>query len=152
MDILSIKRIHLGIPSLENRITPENHHASSTSSFLSHNRHETPPRYVPPIHPKPKKRVYCKKEHSSNECTTIKDCSKRWAIVKEQKLCFNCLGQHKSSACLSKFRCRSCKGKHHTSLCNEGRPKPEIPSPAANVTGNTSGTVVHTTMIPIPHP
>jgi hypothetical protein len=147
-----IKILEAGIPSLENRITPENHHASITSSFLSHNRHETPPRYVPPIHPKPKKCVYCKKEHSSNECATIKDCSKRWAIVKEQKLCFSCLGhqtRHKSSACLSKFRCRSCKGKHHTSLCNEGQPKPEIPSPAANVTGKTSGTVVHTTMTPI---
>jgi hypothetical protein len=141
MDNLSIKRIHIGILSFENRITPENHHASITSSF---------PRYVPPIHPKPKKCVYCKKEHSSNECTTSKDCSKRWAMVKEQKICFNCLGHHKSSACLSKFRCRSCKGKHHASLCNEGRPKPEIPSQAANVTGNTSGTVVHTTMTPIP--
>ena len=59
------------------------------------------------------------------------------------------MGHHKSSACLSKFRCRSCKGKHHTSLCNEGQPRPEIPSPATNVTGNTSGTVVHTTMTPI---
>ena len=133
-------------------MTPEDHHASIISSFLSHNRYEkpaSPPSNGPPTHVKPKTCVYCKKPHSSNECTTVKDSVKRWEIVKEQKLRFNCLGHHKSSAYQSKFRCHTCKGKHHTSLCTEGLAKPE-PKPD-NTTGNKNppGTVVHTTMTPI---
>ena len=53
----------------------------------------------------------------SNNCKIITDCTERWTVVKKEKLCFNCLGYRKSSACQSKNRCRICKGKHHTSLC-----------------------------------
>ena len=139
-------------------MTSEDHHASITSSFLSHSTHKMPsPRYIPPNYTKPKKCVYFQKARSSNECPTIKESSKRWAIVKEQKLCFNCLGHHQSSACPSKFCCRMCTEKHHTSLCTEGQVKPEIRPPATNQTENPpaanqaenrQGTVVHTTMAP----
>ena len=151
-----IKILEAGIYDSENRMTPEDHQASITSSFLSYSQYGKPPplpplRQVPPTLPKQKKCVYCKKPHSSNECTTIKDSAKRWAIVKEHKLCFNCLGHHKSSACQSKFRCRTCKGKHHIRLCTGGLPKSDPPARDANKAENPPGTVVHTTMTPIAH-
>ena len=62
--------------------------------------------------------VFCKGPHAANQCTTITDHQKRLDIVKRNHLCFNCLARHKVSQCTSKFRCRLCKRKHHTSLCN----------------------------------
>ena len=61
--------------------------------------------------------VFCKGPHSSNACTVITKVEDRMAIVKENRLCFNCLARHKISQCNSKFRCRNCGRKHHTSLC-----------------------------------
>ena len=61
--------------------------------------------------------VFCKGPHSSNACTVITKVEDRMAIVKENHLCFNCLARHKISQCNSKFRCRNCGRKHHTSLC-----------------------------------
>ena len=37
----------------------------------------------------------------------------------KNSLCFNCLGKHKVSVCASKYQCRKCQRKHHTSLCGE---------------------------------
>ena len=61
--------------------------------------------------------VYCKGQHSSSACDVVTDTSERLAIVKRDKLCFNCLGHHKVTACNSKFKCKICKHKHHTTLC-----------------------------------
>ena len=61
--------------------------------------------------------VFCKGPHSSNACTFITKVEDRMAIVKENRLCFNCLARHKISQCNSKFRYRNCGRKHHTSLC-----------------------------------
>ena len=38
-------------------------------------------------------------------------------IVYKANLCFNCLGNHKVSQCNSKYQCKHCRHKHHTSLC-----------------------------------
>ena len=104
----------------DNTITT-NPSPSFTASFLTQQHSETrkppPPWSQTPTISKQKKCVYCKKPHSSNNCKVITDCTKRWTVLKEEKLCFNCLGHHKSSACQSKNRCHICKGKHHTSLC-----------------------------------
>ena len=61
--------------------------------------------------------VYCKGEHSPNVCTVVTDHQKRLDTVKQENLCFNCLGKHKISQCNCKFRCKRCNRKHHTSLC-----------------------------------
>ena len=50
-------------------------------------------------------------------CDTIKEPLQRLEIVKHNKLCYNCLGNHKISQCRSKGCCRQCNHKHHTSLC-----------------------------------
>ena len=62
--------------------------------------------------------VYCSGSHAPSICDVVTDYQKRLEIVKQGKLCFNCLAHHKISQCNSKHRCRRCKQKHHTSLCN----------------------------------
>lgn len=48
-------------------------------------------------------------------CKHVKE---RLAIVKSNYLCFNCLCSHQL-ACRSKYRCRKCQGKYHTSICDQ---------------------------------
>ena len=62
--------------------------------------------------------VFCKGMHKPNLCTTISSPKERLAIIKNAGLCFNCLTHHKVSQCTSKFTCRECHKKHHTSLCH----------------------------------
>ena len=66
-----------------------------------------------------KKCVYCTGTHSPSQCNTITDPNKRLEIIKQQRLCFNCLARHKVTHCTSKHRCQICRRKHHTSLCTE---------------------------------
>ena len=75
--------------------------------------------------------VFCKRDHPSHNCDVVTDYKKRLDIVKEQSLCFNCLARHRVSQCPSKFRCRKCKKKHHTSLCNSVLTTPEEPKTEA---------------------
>ena len=65
--------------------------------------------------------VYCKGPHTPGNCEVVKDQQKRLDIIKRDRLCFNCLGHHKVSHCSSKYRCRKCGRKHHTSICSEAR-------------------------------
>ena len=62
--------------------------------------------------------VFCKGTHKPNLCTTVSSPKERLAIIKNAGLCFNCFGHHKLSQCASKFACRECHKKHHTSLCH----------------------------------
>ena len=87
--------------------------------------------------------VFCKKAHPSHACDVVTDCQRRLDIVKENNLCYNCLAHHRVSQCTSKFRCRKCKKKHHTSLCNSEPTKPEelkpedkTDKPTPTTTGN----------------
>ena len=58
--------------------------------------------------------LFCKGPHFSARCDHVTDPQQRLEIVKKGKNCFNCL---RVSQCTSKFRCKSCKQKHHSSLC-----------------------------------
>jgi len=62
--------------------------------------------------------VFCKGLHPAHSCSVITDYQKWLDIVKDSALCYNCLAHHQVSQCPSKFRCKKCKKKHHTSLCN----------------------------------
>ena len=61
--------------------------------------------------------IYCKGPHSSAQCNVVTDVKARLDVVKRERLCYNCLGNHKSVHCNSKNRCRICHKKHHSSLC-----------------------------------
>ena len=68
-----------------------------------------------------KKCVYCESaEHRSFECTQTTDLDGRKKILSDKKLCFNCTGpSHRASECRSGGTCYSCKGKHHSSICDK---------------------------------
>ena len=68
--------------------------------------------------PKPPiKCAFCDGPHVAVNCQKYADAESRIAVVKRNKLCFNCLGRHQVSACKSKRRCQKCHRKHHTSIC-----------------------------------
>ena len=56
--------------------------------------------------------------HSISQCDRYKQLGTREkkAVVMKLKLCMNCLGRHLVADCPSKFSCRTCNGRHHTSL------------------------------------
>lgn len=61
----------------------------------------------------------CKAKHYFQACPqfTSKSPSLRRELVKQQKRCFNCLSKnHAVLACTSKYTCRKCQKKHHTTL------------------------------------
>ena len=94
--------------------TPYSASLTVTSSFhtqTQENQSYSPRRNKPET---PKRCVYCKGPHPSYNCNVITDRCGRWAIIKGLG---HCLENHKSSICQSRYRCHTCKGKHHTSLC-----------------------------------
>ena len=82
--------------------------------------------------------AFCKGPHPSHSCTTFTEYQARIDLVKRENLCFNCLGHHKVSRCTSKFRCKKCKKRHHTSLCDSEPPKPDE-GRSANHSGAPTG-------------
>ena len=65
------------------------------------------------------KSVYCSGSHASSLYNIISDSEKCLEVIKQQRLCFNCLDCLKISQCTSKYHCQNCRRKHHTSLCTE---------------------------------
>lgn len=63
----------------------------------------------------------CNQDHWISYCQTFDeyDVQNRKKVVRENELCENCLQKHKTSECRSKYRCRHCKGKHHSKLHDE---------------------------------
>ena len=69
--------------------------------------------------------IFCKGAHPTHTCESVTEHQKRLEIVQREKLCFNCLAHHKVSQFQSKFRCKKCKKRHHTTLCNSEPPSAE---------------------------
>ena len=107
---------------------------STTSTFyMGANRGGTQKK-----HKKDPNCVFCKGTHKPNLCTTVTCPKARLAVVKNAGLCFNCLGRHKVFQCPSKFTCRECRKKHHTSLCHAFTIEPAPGSqPTSAVTTST---------------
>lgn len=62
---------------------------------------------------------FCSDHHVLSRCSKFLDNTpeERYAIVKQAKLCLNCLhSSHTVQDCPSTFRCRNCRNKHHTLL------------------------------------
>ena len=83
--------------------------------------------------------VFCKGPHSAHTCNVVTDHQQRLEIVKRDNLCFNCLAHHKVSNCTSRFRCRKCQRRHHTSLCNGGKTTKPASSPVTSDTQTVQG-------------
>ena len=66
--------------------------------------------------------VYCNSNHSPLYCQKVRDILQRREIVKNSNRCYNCLSQgHRVADCRISGRCRTCEGKHHSSLCNRNQ-------------------------------
>ncbi|XP_064638310.1 uncharacterized protein LOC135494325 [Lineus longissimus] len=70
--------------------------------------------------------VYCNGSHRSVDCKSVADYEKRQQVVKQKRLCYNCLKPHLLKDCKSTSTCRVCRRRHHTSLCK------------SNVNGNSN--------------
>ncbi|XP_070071112.1 uncharacterized protein [Drosophila takahashii] len=84
--------------------------------------------------------IVCTQPNSIMACTQFlsMEIPDRRSFVKLHKLCFNCLSRnHVARQCTSKFRCRLCKGSHHTLVHQESQGERE--PPAAN-SSDSSGT------------
>ena len=66
--------------------------------------------------------IYCK-EHTPHTCEAVTDYQRRLDIVKKGNICYNCLAYLKVSQWTSRFRCKKCRRKDHTSLCSGESPK-----------------------------
>ncbi|XP_074644270.1 uncharacterized protein LOC141901090 [Tubulanus polymorphus] len=88
-------------------VYPETAHLGTTSAFHVGNA----------IKRKPLKCTFCKGTHFASDCVLVTEPEKRLDIVKRDKLCYNCMGTHRSRDCKSKNTCKKCRGKHHTLLC-----------------------------------
>lgn len=60
----------------------------------------------------------CTENHFPRDCKKVSDVSRRFDILTQKKLCFNCLGKCRTSDCKSCNRCRNCQKKRHTSIWN----------------------------------
>lgn len=78
--------------------------------------------------------LFCNGKHSPTICHIVRDCEARISIIKEKRVCFNCLGKHKVVNCQSHFKCRICKKTHHTSICYKSQfLKPSSKSSVTNL-------------------
>jgi len=93
--------------------------------------------------------VFCKSNHTALNCEGHKDVPSSVEIIKQQRLCYNCLTHHRVSQWNSRNHCCKCGNKHHTSICsdpkqNTSETKPPTPSSTAS---NTAPPIVETTSL-----
>ena len=63
---------------------------------------------------------YCReKGHAIWKCPEYMALStkERWALVKQQRRCPNCLSKHDISECTSNYICYKCNAPHNSTLC-----------------------------------
>ena len=79
---------------------------------------------------------YCQQPHPSTDCPTHSSHSSRRQVLRTSGRCFNCLRKgHLCRDCRSSNRCRKCKKKHYSSIC-EGLFPDKQPTPTVQPTGN----------------
>ncbi|XP_065895716.1 uncharacterized protein [Dysidea avara] len=105
-------------------------------------------------HDKPRKDpncIFCKGAHKPGLRNTVTCHRERLSIVKNAGLCFNCLARHKVSQCTSRFTCKECRRKHHTSLCQAFTTTDKLPSqsPSTPQQGHTTSATTATEQQPV---
>jgi hypothetical protein len=86
---------------------------------------------------------FCDGEHFATNCN--KTTNDRVQIVKQKKLCFNCLSNsHQVALCKSHNRCRNCQRKHHTAICEQRNTHSSLNPDASPFQGSaTAHTILH---------
>ena len=92
----------------------------------------------------------CSGTHSISQCDCYKQMGTREkkAVVRKLKLCMSCLGRHFVNDCPSKFSCRTCNGRHHTSL-HFDRPVKQQSGVTSGATFSSSSVLLSTAMVGI---
>lgn len=121
--------------------------------------------------------LLCKKPHYFSKCAQFlnKSPSQRRELVKQSKRCFNCLSlKHSVQECTSRFSCRTCQQRHHSSLhldsssssdvncnfssannnssVNNATANETIDPPASNVTPSHTVTLSSVSVTAVPSP
>ena len=91
---------------------------------------------------------YCESnQHKAVNCDKVKSNDERKKILSTKRLCYNCMGaRHRASDCKSKNTCRTCNGKHHTSICDKDQNPSRESGMTANLVGD-NGAVVHPVVV-----
>ena len=82
---------------------------------------------------------YCGQSHASDSCKAVSSYEARRQILLRSGRCFVCLRKgHVGKNCRSTYKCSSCSGRHHSSICvktfpNTSRTTSSQASPAPNV-------------------
>ncbi|XP_052218332.1 uncharacterized protein LOC127835952 [Dreissena polymorpha] len=86
---------------------------------------------------------FCDGEHFATNCN--KRTNDRVQIVKQKKMCFNCLSNsHQVALCKSHNRCRNCQRKHHTAICEQRNTRSSLNPDASPFQGSaTAHTILH---------
>ena len=132
-----------------------NNRSTSTATaafFMGSKPHSLLSPSNPGHHPTKQTCLFCKGDHSPNDCNVVTDKERRYALVRDARVCFNCLNRHLVSKCKSRNRCKVCHRKHHTSLCRDVETPPTV-TPTESVTANkVTGTPItdKTTLSSVP--
>ena len=86
---------------------------------------------------------FCQQEHSSQGCKVVVGVEARRVKLRRSGRCYICLARgHMSRNCRRRFKCLSCKGRHHIANCPEMLQSKantsSNPSPASNSSHNAS--------------
>ncbi|XP_045171011.2 uncharacterized protein LOC123533438 [Mercenaria mercenaria] len=87
--------------------------------------------------------AFCEQGHKSVECKTHCDTNSRLDIVKQNRLCFNCLRKHPVAKCNSIKRCQICNRKHHTAICSRRQTAQQPNSSPTEITQTPEAGVFH---------
>jgi len=88
----------------------------------------------------------CSGQHYTALCTQYQAKPVKWKLelIQKHKLCYNCLGHHRSSVCRVTKRCQKCGRKHHTTIhqapTQASKAKPEETTIAQPLTATASKT------------
>lgn len=100
------------VPSTQS-FTPATHSSSPSADSRTRHQHKPSPRRTQ------SGCAACGDSHSLSKCSTFQsyDLNKRNKFVRDKRLCINCLSDSRGCKnCPSKYSCRSCGGRHHTTL------------------------------------
>ena len=64
--------------------------------------------------------IFCSEIHAPWTYSRVTNTRERKQIIKEKRVCFNCLGPHKIAHCKSDKNCKNCGKRHNTSICFAG--------------------------------
>ena len=64
--------------------------------------------------------LFCSAIHAPWNCPKVTNVKEWKQIIKESRLCFNCLGTHTIANCKSDKNCKTCGKRHNTSICFAG--------------------------------